>query len=436
MKKIMFYSQHLAGIGHLVRSTEIVRSLTQQFEVYFIHGGQDVPGFQLPDRVNEIRLPGLYMEGPVLKVVNESQLLEEVQKQRQVLLLDAFDTIQPDCLITEGFPFSKHTLRFELIPLLKHIDASGYSTKVVCCLRDIIMTQAMTDSVRAKKQARTCRWINRYYDLILYHSDAQLQRLEENFSSLSELNSEIFYTGYVTQAETESLPLNGEDRHYLSQPGPSIVVSVGGGRHGYGLLRAIASISPTLARIIPHKIYAFAGPYLPDADLLTLQEIAAKNGSNLVVRRFTSRLIDYLKQADLSISLGGYNTTMNVLKTGVRSLIYPSPSEDQSGEQSLRACKLEKLGILTVLTESDLAPEPLVQHILTALKKPPKAHRFNLNGASETAMKLLHFLSENPESDAVLADTRTTAQRNYGQGFAPAIASENQRSEVTTLFCS
>ncbi len=418
MKKIMFYSQHLAGIGHLVRSTEIVRSLAQQFEVYFVHGGQAVPGFQLPNRVNEIRLPGLYMEGPVLKVVDDCQPLEKVQEQRQALLLAAFDSIQPDCLITEGFPFSKHTLRFELIPLLKHIEASGYPTKVVCCLRDIIMTQAMTDSVRAKKQARTCKWINRYYDLILYHSDAQLQRLEEHFSSVDELQPEVFYTGYVTQAEAVSGVLSKEDSDALNHPGPSIVVSVGGGRHGYGLLRAIASIAHTLAQVIPHKIYAFAGPYLPEADLLTLQKIAA-NSPNLVVRRFTPRLMDYLKQADLSISLGGYNTTMNVLKTGVRSLIYPSPSEDQSGEQSLRARKLEKLGILTVLTESDLASEYLSHHSLAALEKPCKTHSFNLNGAQEAAMKLQRFLNEYPKLSSVKENVGGAPAQNIDEETFP-----------------
>ncbi|MEM7647538.1 MAG: glycosyltransferase [Cyanobacteria bacterium P01_A01_bin.70] len=416
MKKIMFYSQHLAGIGHLVRSTEIVRRLAQQFEVYFVHGGQAVPEFQLPTGVSEVRMPGLYMEGPVLKVVNDCQSLEKVQEQRQALLLATFDSIQPDCLITEGFPFSKHTLRFELIPLLKHIEALGYPTKVVCCLRDIIMTQAMTDSVRAKKQSRTCKWINRYYDLILYHSDAQLQRLEENFSSLSELNPEVFYTGYVTQSETKALPLNIEDRHYLSQPEPSIVVSVGGGRHGYGLLSAISSIAPTLAQIIPHKIYAFAGPYLPEADFLKLQELAA-NSPNLVLRRFTPRLMDYLKRADLSISLGGYNTTMNVLKTGVRSLIYPSPSEDQSGEQSLRARKLEKLGILTVLPEADLVPERLIEHIVNAFGEYYQAHSFKLDGAQQAAMKLQQLLSEMPDSNAVLEGAKATAQHTNENVF-------------------
>jgi predicted glycosyltransferase len=408
MKKIMFYSQHLAGIGHLVRSTEIVRSLAQQFEVYFVHGGQAVPGFQLPCGVSEVRMPGLYMEGPMLKVVDDCQPLEKVQEQRQALLLAAFDSIQPDCLITEGFPFSKHTLRFELIPLLKHIEASGYPTKVVCCLRDIIMTQAMTNSVRAKKQARTCKWINRYYDLILYHSDAQLQRLEENFSSVDELQPEVFYTGYVTQAEVVSGALSDEDSDALNHLGPSIVVSVGGGRHGYGLLKAITAIAPTLGQIVPHQIYAFAGPYLPEVDLLTLQQMAIDN-SNLVVRRFTPRLMDYLNQADLSITLGGYNTTMNVLKTGVRSLIYPSPSEDQSGEQSLRARKLEKLGILTVLTEADLAPMQLIEHILDAFGAYYRAHRFKLDGAQQAAMKLQQLL-EIPDSNTVVKGALATAQ--------------------------
>ncbi len=432
MKKIMFYSQHLAGIGHLVRSTEIVRSLAQQFEVYFVHGGEVVPGFELPDGVNEIHLPGLYMEGPVLKVVEASQSLEKVQEQRLALLLATFDEIQPDCLITEGFPFSKHTLRFELIPLLQHIEASAYPTKVVCCLRDIIMTQEMSDQLRAKKQARTCTWINRYYDLILYHSDAQLQRLEENFPSLNELNPEVFYTGYVTQSKAKSLSLDGEDRHYLSQLESSIVVSVGGGRYGYGLLRAIASIAPTLAQIIPHKIYAFTGPYLPEADLVTLQAIAADT-PNLVVRRFTPRLMDYLKRADLSISLGGYNTTMNVLKTGVRSLIYPSPSEDQSGEQSLRARKLEKLGILTVLTEYDLAPEPLIEHILSAFGKPYKTHGFHLDGAQQAAMKLQQLLTGDPKAHTAAGRVVATAQDVSEQANSAKAAPRNELSVTGAL---
>lgn len=403
MKKILFYSQHLAGIGHLVRSTAIIHHLAHHFEVTLVRGGQAVPGLPLPPNISQILLPALYMEGPVLKVVDDTQCLEKVQAQRQAKLLAAFDQIQPDCLITEGFPFSKHTLRFELIPLLKHVQASAQPTRVVCCLRDIIMTQAMSDRLRAKKQTRTCEWLNRYYDLILYHSDAQLQRLEENFPRLNELDPEVFYTGYVTPSEPIASSLSEADRYAFSQTTPSVVVSVGGGRHGGELLQAIATLAPALAPHLPHTFYAFTGPYLPEADLLALQAQAA-NCPNLVVRRFTPHLMDYLKRADLSISLGGYNTTLNVLKTGVRSLIYPSPSADQSGEQSLRAHKLEQRGLLTVLGEADLAPEPLTQHILKALQQPRQDHSLKLDGAQATTAKLQQFLTAEPGPNGALRD--------------------------------
>jgi predicted glycosyltransferase len=403
MKKILFYSQHLAGIGHLVRSTAIIQHLAQHFEVTLVHGGQAVPGLPPPSNVSQIPLPALYMEGPALKVVDDMHPLEKVQEQRQAELLAAFDQIQPDCLITEGFPFSKHTLRFELIPLLKHAQASRQPTRVVCCLRDIIMTQAMSDRVRAKKQNRTCEWLNRYYDLILYHSDAQLQRLEENFPRLNELDPEVFYTGYVIPSEPIASSFSEADRHALSQTTPSIVASVGGGRHGYELLQAIATLAPALAPHLPHTFHVFTGPYLPAADLWALQAQAA-NCPNLEVRRFTPHLMDYLNRADLSISLGGYNTTLNILKTGVRSLIYPSPSTDQSGEQSLRAHKLEQRGLLTVIGEADLAPEPLTQHILKALQQPRKEHSFKLDGAPATAAKLQQFLNAEPDPKGSLRD--------------------------------
>ena len=56
MKKIMFYCQNLLGMGHLVRSTEIVRSLIKDFKVCLINGGEIVPGFGLQGAKNNATL--------------------------------------------------------------------------------------------------------------------------------------------------------------------------------------------------------------------------------------------------------------------------------------------------------------------------------------------------------------------------------------------
>ncbi len=396
----MIYCQHLAGMGHLVRCREIIRSLIQDFEVCFVSGGQIVPEFQLPPEVERVNLPGLWQKGDELVPVNEALSLEETKAQRQQQLLEVFDRFQPDCLITECFPFSKMSMKYELSPLLKRAKAEERPVKIVCSLRDLIMTQPLSPGARERREAKVCRLINRFYDAVLFHADGSLQKLEDCFSRVEDLNCEIVYTGYVAQSPPAEKMPTPDDIAGLSNPSPIIVASAGGGRHGYPLLSAVIAASPRLAHRsmigyrLPH-IYAFAGPFMPEADFCQLQQAAA-NRPNVTLRRYTALLLDYLQKADLSISLGGYNTTMNLLRTGVRSLLLPSLNPSQTDEQRIRAEKLASLGLLKVLSPEDLEPERLVEAIAASLERLPATHPINLQGASHTASYIQQLLSYQP----------------------------------------
>ncbi|MEO0458170.1 MAG: glycosyltransferase [Cyanobacteria bacterium P01_A01_bin.114] len=393
MKKIMVYCQHLAGMGHLVRSTEIIRSLVRDFKVCFVNGGQPVPQFDLPSDAETLYLPGLWQDGRELKSVDESKSLEEVKSQRKQRLLEVFDQFQPDCLITECFPFSKLKMKFELIPLLERVRASSHPTQVVCSLRDLVMTQPMGHDAWLRRVDHVCQTVNQFYDAVFFHGDATLLRLEDCFPQINNLRCDLVYTGYVAQSPPEQSLLTADDIAGLSDKTPSIVASVGGGRHGYEPLRAIIEASPLLAKTLPHQIYAFAGPFMPEEDFARLHQAAA-NQTNVTLRRFTSRLIDYLEKADLSVSLGGYNTTMNLLRTGVRSLVLPSLSKDQNNEQYIRAHKLAEMGVLDLLEPEDLAPERLVQAMTACLGRAPVSYGFNLQGADNTSKQIQRMLAE------------------------------------------
>lgn len=393
MKKIMIYCQHLAGMGHLVRCREIIRSLIPNFEVCFVSGGQIVPQFQLPTEVEVIYLPGLWQKGAELVPLDESHSLEETKSQRKQQLLSMFDQFQPDCLMTECFPFSKMSMKYELSPLLKQAKASPRPVKIVCSLRDLIMTQPLPVAVKARREAKVCRLVNRFYDAVLFHADASFQKLEDCFSRTSDLNCEIIYTGYIAQSPPKAISPTPDDIVGLSHSSPTIVVSAGGGRHGYSLLSAVIAASHLLETELPHHIYAFAGPFMPEESFLKLQRAAAER-PNVTLRRYTALLLDYLKKAELSVSLGGYNTTMNLLRTQTRSLLLPSLNPSQTDEQRIRAEKLASLGILSLLTPQDLQPERLTEAIATGLSQTPTAHPFNLQGASHTAHSLQTLLSE------------------------------------------
>ena len=411
MKKIMIYCQHLAGMGHLVRCREIMQALVADFDVCFVCGGQAVPQIQLPDGVEMVYLPALLQKGDQIVSMDEGYSLVTIKEKRKVVLLETFERFQPDCLITECFPFSKLSMKDELTPLLEEAKSVNRPVRVVCSVRDLIMTQPLPEGVRERREAKVQRLINRFYDAVLIHSDPSFQQLEDCFSSVSSLKCEIVYTGYVAQPLPisqsvaiggQSLALNdssgeGENGN-LSYPdiegpywSPSIVASAGGGRHGYPLLSAVIAASPLIMERFAHHIYVFAGPFMPEEDFCQLKQVA-KDKPNVTLRRCTSRFLDYLNQADLSISLGGYNTTMNLLSTGVRSLLLPSLNPSQTDEQRIRGEKLASMGVVNLLSAEDLNPERLTGVIASAMSQQPAPHGINLQGAMSTAAYLRSLL--------------------------------------------
>jgi predicted glycosyltransferase len=400
MKKILFYCQNLLGMGHLVRTTELMREFVKTFEVCLVEGGQKVDGFEMLPEVEVVQLPTIQVEvfdshqvGKQLQVVDSNMSLEEVKEYRKQKLIEVFDRFQPDILITEGYPFSKNkALAFEMVPLLEHIKKSERMTQIACSLRDIIMVKEFVD--RDAEERRRCEFVNRYYDAILLHSDPVIHRLEDNISTADLLTCPVHYTGYVVQSEPDRVEFDRTEIELLNDPTPKIVVSVGGGKLGHDLLESIVRAAPLLRHQISHQIVIFAGPLMDEAKYQDLKKLAV-NQTNISLHRFTSSLIAHLDRADLSISLGGYNTTMNILKTGVRSMIYPS---DKDREQAIRAEKLQNFGLLKILDRSELAPELLVKSIVDYLNEKSTLDLQNplqLDGAKQASIILQGLLEPN-----------------------------------------
>jgi predicted glycosyltransferase len=392
MKKIMFYCQYLTGMGHLVRSTEIVRQLVKDFQVCFINGGPTVAGFEMPSQVEIATLPPLWIEDGELQVAEGFANLEEVKEARRNALINLCERFKPDCLITEFFPFGRHKLFFELIPLLDHIKSVSPSTKIVSSVRDIV---GRTDL--DKEAEIICELTSKYFDLILFHSDYNFQKLEESFPRLKNLNCEVRYTGFVAQSASENKILSESDLANLNRKEPSILVSVGGGRLGYELLESVIESSSILRNKISHHIQIFTGPFMPEEQFLQLQQ-AALDKSNVTLQRYTSNLMAYMEKADLSISLSGYNTTMNILRTGVRSLVVPIGHYSYDKEQLVRTRKLEDLGIVEVLKPENLNTAYLAQKIFNCLDKNmslKSSYVFDLQGAEKTGIFLKELLLEN-----------------------------------------
>ncbi|MBS1790437.1 MAG: glycosyl transferase [Acidobacteria bacterium] len=386
-KRVMFYCQSLLGIGHFIRSRELLFAL-RDFEVCFLYGGEVVPGFDWPDWVEVVYLPALRSDTAFerLYVVGEQASLEEVKTRRKELLLATFDRFLPDILLIELFPFGRKKFNFELLPLLTRARASRPELKIICSVRDILVHRPAQE----KYEAEVCQRVNQFFDALLIHSDPSVQRLEETFGSVAQLACPLYYTGYVAQPSQDSPPQITDQ--------PMILVSIGGGRVGHELIDYALEASRLLP--FPHQLQIFTGPHISDEEFQRLENKAAAL-SHARLQRHTTEFPTWLSRASLSISMAGYNTCMDILAAQARALVYPF-NEHDNDEQTRRARKLEQVGHVTMLEPEQLSPKFLASEIVRLLNAPPPPPTLaiDLQGAKRTAELLAALLDSKSNEEA------------------------------------
>ena len=383
--KIIQYCQHVLGIGHLFRSLEICRALSDH-EVILVTGGPPVET-DLPEHVREFRLPNLQMDHAFRGLFSSANNLtvDQVKEERQKRLLALFENERPDLFLVELYPFGRKAFRFELDPVLEALRAKRLAPcGVFSSVRDILVEK----DDHGKHEARVVKTLNRYFDRVLVHADPDLVEIRETFGPFDQISIPVDYTGYIAPKPSGAAgqrlrkQMNMDDREIL------IVASAGGGNVGAPLLEAVIRAFSRLERD-DCRLQVFTGPFLNSRDFDGLKKMAP---AKVRVDRFTADFISYLAAADLSVSMGGYNTTMNMLATRVPALLWPF---SQNREQRLRARRLADRGLLTVLQDADLEPGRLAARMDQKLSQATRpAATINLAGAATTAACIQDWLTK------------------------------------------
>jgi predicted glycosyltransferase len=159
------------------------------------------------------------------------------------------------------------------------------------------------------------------------------------------------------------------------------VASAGGGRSGYRLLASVIDACELLRDRLPLRLKVFTGPFM---DNEAFEKLSARAAAGFRIRRYTKRFPDYLYAADLSVSLAGYNTCMNLLVSQVPALVYPYARQR---EQPLRVHKFKNMLPMKSLDEEDVQPIRLSDHIVQMLdrKRTVNTLPIDIDGASHSA---------------------------------------------------
>jgi predicted glycosyltransferase len=375
-RRILFYVQHLLGIGHLVRASRVAQAIQGAgMDVTIVTGGSPVAGFPAPG-IRHVALPTILASNSSFSGLADgagAPVDEAYRDERRQALLDVFQSTRPDAVVIEAFPFGRRQMRFELLPLLDAIEAADPRPLLFSSVRDILQ-----ENRKPGRDAETADLVSRHFDGVLVHGDPKFVRLEHTFPFAGQISAKVHYTGLVAPEP----PVPSADRF-------DVVVSAGGGAVGAELLEA----SLGAARILDdgRSWCLIAGPNMPGDDMVRLEAMAPET---VTLVRFRPDFPSLLMNAEVSVSQAGYNTVCDLLRADCAAVLVPFASGGET-EQTVRAQKLAALGFAQVVPEHALDADRLARAIVAAGSASARPLvDVALDGAQQTARLLQQLLDE------------------------------------------
>ncbi|MGF9694455.1 glycosyltransferase [Rhizobium sp. 0TCS1.26] len=378
--RILFYVQHLLGIGHLVRASRVAQAIhAAGMEVTMVTGGSAVTGFPAPG-IRHVALPTILASNSNFSGLADgagAPVDDAYREQRTRALLEVFETTRPHAVIIEAFPFGRRQMRFELLPLLDAIEAADPRPLLFSSVRDILQ-----EDRKPGRDEETADLVAGHFDGVLVHGDPNFVRLEDTFPFAGQISAKVHYTGLVAPEP----PVPSSDRF-------DVVVSAGGGAVGAELLEASLGAARILAD--GRSWCLIAGPNLPGDDFVRLEAMAP---ATVTLVRFRPDFPSLLMNAEVSVSQAGYNTVCDLLRAKCAAVLVPFASGGET-EQTVRAQKLAALGFAQVVPEHALDSDRLARAIVAArsgIARPTVA--VALDGAQQTARLLQDLIDSRSTS--------------------------------------
>jgi len=330
-------------------------------------GGMPAPQLDYSE-VTLVQLPPLRSDG-----TNFTRLLDETGGEadtatlvaRNKTLINAL-TPAPDVLITELFPFGRRVLGEEFLTLLQAATDLPRRPVILASIRDILAPPS-----KPTKATRTDEIITRFYDAVLVHSDPRGTPLETSWPVSDQLRPKLLYTGYVAPVPAGPHP---------DYPGlGDVLVSAGGGEVGTSLFTTAIEA----ARLMPdRRWHLLVGGSDVRSRVTALMDQNPPAGTIIEPARRDFRQM--LHHSAASVSMCGYNTTLDLLQVGTPSVLVPFDA-GQEVEQGMRAQSLSHFPGIEVLRSADLTPQALCHAVKAVIRDPRRADTdLRFDGAAQT----------------------------------------------------
>jgi len=382
--RVLFHYTHKQTLGHTTRSISLATALCRQgAKVLILQGGIPQPFITFPKGCKVMDIPFPFDDRSSF----QSRGVPVSATKRAQFILKAAADFYPDVLITEFFPFGRLAYMGELLPALRYLRKKG--VRIIASIGYPLLIDL--DRLQDQKFAALHRALFAFYDNFLIHTPKELETpyIQKTIQSpilsrlyattMKNLKNKIIYTGYVFPEKmiTGGTPLPVEKNT------PTIVISRGGG----AVYPKLITLAIEAQRLIDDKIQTIiaCGPATSPEEMALFKScLKPTDKGRVILADHLANLDDHLQNCRVSVSLCGYNTSVQLMRYGTPSVIVPyqnSLSKTSTNDQVARARLLAERFANIVLDYDTMTAQSLAdaikEQLSSARPSPAPAEWFN-----------------------------------------------------------
>lgn len=354
--KILLYSHDTFGLGNIRRTLLLAQELSEQHPgaaILLITGSQMIHSFRIPDGVDYIKLPCLdRIDTERYEPRFLSACSEEVKRTRSAILEKSVLGFEPDLMIVDKRPAG---VDGELLETLSAIRRKQLPTKLVLGVRDILDEPERTR--RNLQSNHSFEIIEEFYDEVWIYGSRSIFDTVKEYGFPPRVAGISHFCGYLKRPTAPISRRNGGPPHVL--------ITTGGGGDGGPMIESYLEGLSGLPRNIALKSTVVFGPQMsPDRRAALLERFGYL--ADVAFLDFEPDLTALYAEADIVVSMAGYNTVCELLSFGCHAILVPRAEPVK--EQLIRARLLSAQGIFDIIEPQDLNPENMINKVLAALK--------------------------------------------------------------------
>lgn len=385
--RILLYSHDGLGLGHFRRTLNIGEALVQRLPDagILLLTSLPVSEFQLPDKLDYVRMPGLNTPRIFSASRKERHAPRDVFAVREAILSAVVESFAPHVMLVDHAPAG---LAGELLPILRRKWTAGTRPRFVLGLRDVVYGPQLTAATWEK--TGSVELLEDVYDQVLVYGDRSFFDPIQEYNLSPDVAARTSFVGVLHRPlPSVSMAEAAAETDMRLADMPFVVASVGGGVDGAPVIRTL--LDTFAARLLPGVAASVVtGPHMPAAERRGLEAIA--DSLPLVTfSAFQDGLLSQVSRADAVVTMGGYNSVWEAIGLGKRPIIVPR--NGRVDEQLVRATRLSQRDLAEVILPQQLTPQTLADAIQRAfLRSPAMLPALDLQGLERTAAVIARML--------------------------------------------